>query len=73
VCVTCFSSYNSQAGKCGACYPAHGEVAEVAGQCCNSCAEVQSVYRRKALTRLIWEEHTLCQHEALLADPVRHF
>jgi len=23
----------SQAGKCGACYPAHGEVAEVAGQC----------------------------------------
>ena len=58
------------AGKCGPCFPNHDEMQEVKDQCCNSCADVQSVYRRKGLRRLNWEEHPMCRHEAMLADPV---
>jgi hypothetical protein len=58
-------------GKCGPCFPGQKEVEESPGQCCNSCADVQSVLKRKALRRLKWEEHPLCRHEALLSDPVR--
>jgi len=59
------------AGKCGPCFPNHDEMQEVKDQCCNSCADVQSVYRRKGLRRLNWEEHPMCRHEAMLADPAK--
>lgn len=58
-------------GKCGPCFLGHKDMEEAGGQCCNSCADVQSVFKRKALRRLKWDEHPLCRHEALLADPVR--
>mmetsp|Transcript_21865 Transcript_21865/g.72429 ORF Transcript_21865/g.72429 Transcript_21865/m.72429 type:complete len:407 (-) Transcript_21865:1016-2236(-) len=59
------------AGKCGSCFQKRDEMPEAEGQCCNSCADVQSVYRAKALKRLVWEEHPLCQHEAMLLEPAR--
>jgi len=58
-------------GKCGPCFLGHKDMEEAGGQCCNSCADVQSVFKRKALRRLKWDEHPLCRHEALLADPAK--
>lgn len=34
-------------GKCGPCFLGHKDMEEGGGQCCNSCADVQSVFKRK--------------------------
>lgn len=59
--------------RCGPCFPQAPDVPEAPdkSQCCNNCAEVKTVYENKALSRLKWEEHPLCQHEAVLLDPAR--
>ena len=60
-------------GKCGPCFPHVKDVPETEGsaQCCNSCEDVKSVYQQKALSRLKWEEHPICEHEAMLLDPAK--
>jgi len=61
------------AGRCMPCFPQVPDIPEEPGktQCCNSCADVQQVYERKALSRLKWEEHPLCEHEAVMINPAR--
>ena len=59
------------AGSCGPCFPQAKDIPEAGGTCCNSCADVKSVYQQKMLSRLKWEEHPLCEHEAVLLDPAR--
>jgi len=59
------------AGRCMPCFPQVSGMPESAGQCCNNCADVQALYQAKALTKLKWEEHPMCQHEAVLLDPAR--
>jgi hypothetical protein len=61
------------AGQCGACFPQAEDLPEAPdkSQCCNSCADVKSVYQQKMLSRLKWEEHPLCEHDAVLLDPAR--
>jgi len=64
-------------GRCGPCFPqikvktklpaGHGS------HCCNACADVKTVYAKLAAesASVKWEEHPLCQHEAVLLDPAR--
>mmetsp|Transcript_19586 Transcript_19586/g.41379 ORF Transcript_19586/g.41379 Transcript_19586/m.41379 type:complete len:399 (-) Transcript_19586:222-1418(-) len=59
------------ADKCMPCYPQLKDMPETAGECCNSCGAVQRVYGERRLARLKWEEHPLCEHEAVLLDPAR--
>ena len=61
------------AGQCGPCFPQAEDLPEAPdkSQCCNSCADVKSVYQQKMLSRLKWEEHPLCEHDAVLLDPAR--
>ena len=47
------------------------DIPEEKGQCCNSCGDVKAVYQQKMLSRLKWEGHPLCEHEAVLLDPAR--
>eukprot|EP00966_Prymnesium_polylepis_P025782 594516-Prymnesium_polylepis.2 len=54
---------------------------ETPGQCCNSCGEVRAVYQSVGAvatahahdpqSKLKWENHPLCLHEAVLIDPSR--
>jgi len=70
----------SMAGKCGECFPDHS-MRETPGQCCNSCGEVRAVYQSVGAvatahahdpqSKLKWENHPLCLHEAVLIDPSR--
>ena len=59
-------------GSCGACFPQDAEFDEQSELCCNSCADVKSLYSSKAsMSKLKWEEHPLCQHEAVAAPTRR--
>jgi len=65
------------AGKCGPCFPHVKESpgkALPSGKCCNSCADVKSMYKMlesEGTWKLKWEEHPICTHEAVLLDPAR--
>ncbi|KAL1520390.1 hypothetical protein AB1Y20_021976 [Prymnesium parvum] len=61
---------------CGKCFPHRDDIPETKGQCCNSCNDVRSVYHLSGKKgsdgrKPKWEEHSLCQHEAVLLDPTR--
>jgi hypothetical protein len=70
-------------GHCGPCFPhLHEPVVGGAKHCCNSCEDVKKLYasleNQVALTgahghvqTVHWEEHPICQHEAVLLDPSR--
>merc|ERR1712060_148467 len=58
-------------GRCMPCFPQVTDIPEEPNQCCQICEDVQKLYKQKALSRLKWEEHPLCQHEAVLVDPAK--
>lgn len=69
--------------KCGPCFPQLHGVPQIPGgarQCCNSCADVKTTYAALKnsvpvgngnMQTVHWEEHPVCQHEAVLVDPSR--
>ena len=63
------------AGRCGPCFPHLTDMHEPPdkSQCCNSCDDVKTLYAQKDAmhSQLKWEQHPLCQHEAVLLDPAR--
>tara|TARA_B110000046_G_C12756824_1_gene299116 strand:- start:75 stop:626 length:552 start_codon:yes stop_codon:yes gene_type:complete len=63
-------------GQCGPCYPhlPAGQKKPEGNKCCNSCADVKALYKdlqAAGTWQLKWEEHPICQHEAVLLDPSR--
>jgi hypothetical protein len=63
---------------CGPCFPQLEAERKVPPRgferrCCSSCADVKSLYAElgKSQEHLKWEEHPICQHEAVLMDPSR--